>query len=216
MTVTQADHNFFITDNASMQITLTVDQSIESIVTIISGNSIDLKIRLIILFSGKVSLQLIVLMCGQKSKVIIDGIYALAEHDFLEIKTNQIHCASDNYSTLRLHGILAGAGHVRHDGNIMITKDAPRTYALQQNKNIVLSPQARAISIPNIEVLNNDVQCFHGAAVGRFDMNHSIYLQSRGLDDTVIKKLLVQGHFGDFLSNYDKKDIVLDLIYKKI
>ena len=84
------------------------------------------------------------------------------------------------------------------------------------NKNIVLSSGAKVISIPSIEVLEYDVQCSHGAAIGKFDDNDVWYLQSKGfvLDKAV--ELLICSFFGELLENVERKDQIVDSICQKM
>jgi len=103
-----------------------------------------------------------------------------------------------------------------YDGTIRIEENACGTYALQNNKNILLSSTAAAISIPNIEVLNHDVQCYHGAAVGKFDTEQMQYMQSRGLGDVIIERLLIQTLFDEVLREYEKRELILQKVYEKI
>ena len=172
--------------------------------------------RLIILFPQAATINISVMMCGDLSNVAILGMCALAEQDTVSIKTNQIHCGKESKSKLILQGLLANNAIMRYDGTIHIEKDAFGTYALQNNKNILLSSTATAISIPNIEVLNNDVQCYHGTAIGKFDMQQMQYMQSRGLDEQMIQQLLVQELFAQVLQGYEKREFILKTVYEKI
>ena len=52
-------------------------------------------------------------------------------------------------------------------GMIRVEKDAQKTNAYQENRNLMLSTTAHADSIPGLEILANDVRCTHGATVGR-------------------------------------------------
>ena len=75
---------------------------------------------------------------------------------------------------------------------IRVNKQAQQTLAEQVNKNILLKNTARAVSIPTLEVLANDVRCKHGAAVSKLDAEQMFYLQSRGIDMQATRQMLVQ------------------------
>src|SRR5438105_3857422 len=70
-------------------------------------------------------------------------------------------------------------------------------HAYQSNRNLLLSKQAKAYSIPMLEIINNDVRCTHGATVGPIDAEHLFYLESRGIPKSVAQRMIVQGFFGE-------------------
>jgi Fe-S cluster assembly protein SufD len=77
---------------------------------------------------------------------------------------------------------------------------AQKTDAYQTNRNLLLSPHARADSLPNLEIEADDVKCSHGATVGELDAEAKFYLMSRGLDRTQAERLVVMGFLGEVLS----------------
>ena len=79
-----------------------------------------------------------------------------------------------------------------------------------------MSDTSCAISIPNIEVLNHDVQCYHGAAVGKFDNLQMQYMQSRGLGESMIQHLLIQALFQEVLQGYKNRELILQNVYENI
>ena len=80
---------------------------------------------------------------------------------------------------------------------IRVAKDAQKTDAYQENRNLLLSPKAHADSIPGLEIKANDVRCTHGATIGRVDPEALFYLMSRGLDRPAAERLIVEGFFVD-------------------
>ena len=64
---------------------------------------------------------------------------------------------------------------------IRVEKDAQKTNAYQENRNLLLSKTAHADSIPGLEILANDVRCTHGATLGQVDREQLFYLMTRGL-----------------------------------
>jgi len=215
MNIVSDEFCIVVQNNVTAEITLTL-LSEKSHIQIYSHNNVDLTVRVIILFPEVVDLQISVFLCGEQSRVNVLGMYALAQMQSVEVVTQQFHCGRNNYSRLILQGLLIGQSKVKHNGTIKIEKNASGTYALQNNKNILLSNKSSAISIPNIEVLNHDVQCFHGACVGKFGQKEMQYMQSRGLSDGIIKQLLVEALFSDVLFNYENKNLILKKVYEEI
>lgn len=183
---------------------------------IVCADNVTVSIRFFCLFTQQVALSLTTLLCGVTSRANIVGLVALHADQKVLIQTMQIHCGKNTTSTLRLQALMNGSALMQYEGTIRIEENASGAYALQNNKNILLSKAASAISVPNIEVMNNDVQCYHGAAMGRFDEAHVQYLQSRGLTAKVIQQLLIRAFFVDVLQGYEKKESILQTIYEKI
>jgi SUF system FeS cluster assembly, SufBD len=209
-------YNFVMPKNHSAEINLFVTESVTTEINFFCGDYVDLTVRLIILFPRIADINISVTICGNNSKVTILSLCALAQQQSVIIKTKQVHCGKNSQSKLLLQGLISDQGRLTYDGIIRIEKDACATYALQNNKNILLSSKATAISIPNIEVLNHDVQCYHGAAIGKFDRQQMQYMQCRGLSELIIKQLLVQELFEQVLQGYEKREFILKTVYEKI
>ncbi|MBV8660948.1 MAG: SufD family Fe-S cluster assembly protein [Candidatus Dependentiae bacterium] len=210
------DYCFVAPKNHRGTITFLVTQQVVANIKIFSADNVDLNVRLILLFPQAATINVSVIICGEHSNITILGMCALAQQESVSITTNQIHCGKQSSSKLILQGLIADHGILRYDGTIRIEKDAFGTYALQNNKNILLSSTATAVSIPNIEVLNHDVQCYHGTAIGKFDIEQMQYMQTRGLNEQTIQQLLVQELFAPVLQEYEKREFILQTVYEKI
>ena len=80
-------------------------------------------------------------------------------------------------------------------GMIYVAPGAQKTDGYQSNPNLVLSEEARADSIPGLEILADDVRCTHGATVGKIDQTELFYLLSRGIPQPDAEQLIVEGFF---------------------
>ena len=67
---------------------------------------------------------------------------------------------------------------------------APQSCADQQQKALILGEQARTCAIPSLEVATHEVQCKHGSAAGRCNLDEIRYLLSRGFDVQAAQNLL--------------------------
>jgi Fe-S cluster assembly protein SufD len=123
----------------------------------------------------------------------IRGTYAITGKGSVIITTLQYHDAKHTVSNLCIKGILRDAAHMHHYGTIKITERGAQTESAQHTKLLLLSEQARAISVPNIEVLTHEVQCAHGSAIGRVDEEQLWYLQARGVSPNQAEQLLIDG-----------------------
>jgi Fe-S cluster assembly protein SufD len=82
---------------------------------------------------------------------------------------------------------------------IYVAPGAQRTDGYQVNRNLVLSDEARADSIPGLEILADDVRCTHGATVGKLEEETLFYLTSRGIHRDMAEKLLIDGFFAPIM-----------------
>ena len=96
------------------------------------------------------------------------------------------NCSSDEYYKT----ILNDQSRSVFRGRIVVAEDAQKTNADQQNNNLLLSDDAEADSLPQLEIYADDVKCSHGATVGQLDPKSLFYLQSRGINSESAKALL--------------------------
>jgi Fe-S cluster assembly protein SufD len=102
-------------------------------------------------------------LVGQGSTVKLTGSYVLSEGQHLDTDTTQEHDAPHATSDLAFKGVLAGRSRTVWRGVIRVAEGAQKTDAYQENRNLLLSHEAHADSIPGLEIKANDVRCTHGA-----------------------------------------------------
>ena len=115
----------------------------------------------------------------------------------LDFRTFQHHDAPDTTSNLLFKGAVGGHSRSVYTGLIRVDKQARGTNAYQTNRNIKLSDDAWAESVPNLEIENNDVHCSHASAVGPIDEEQRFYLESRGVPTAEAERLIVAGFFDE-------------------
>ena len=118
----------------------------------------------------------------------------------LDFRTFQEHVAPDTQSDLVFKGAVAGSSRSVYTGLIRVAKEARGTNAFQTNRNLKLSDDAWAESVPNLVIENNDVHCSHASAVGPIDPEHRFYLESRGVPTQVAERLIVSGFFDELVT----------------
>ena len=88
-----------------------------------------------------------------------------------------------------------------------MSKEACKTDAQQNNKNLILSPSARVNSIPQLEIYENDVKCSHGSTTGQIDEEAVFYLRTRGISHMKAKELLVKGFANEVVDKVENQYI---------
>lgn len=115
--------------------------------------------------------------------------------------TVHLHESSHTLSDLHFKVALRDEANSVYTGLIRIEEDSEFCEAYQENRNLVLSPGARAESIPELEIMNNEVRCTHGATVGKIDPQEVFYLMSRGIAEDDAIHLIVAGFVGPILEH---------------
>ena len=112
-----------------------------------------------------------------------------------DIRTLQDHVAPRTTSELLCQGAVAGLSRSVYSGLIRVHRGAVRSDARQTNHNLVLSEGAHADSVPNLDILENDVRCSHASTVGPVDEDQRYYIESRGVPPEEAEGLIVRGFF---------------------
>jgi Fe-S cluster assembly protein SufD len=150
---------------------------------------------------GKVRIQNDLSGPGATSRVT--GAYFADGNQHLDYDTFQEHVAPSTESDFAFKGALRETARAVWRGMIRVEPDAQKTNAYQENRNLLLSPDAHADSIPGLEIMANDVRCTHGATLGRVDRDQLFYLMTRGLSRGEAERLIVRGFFQDVLDRIE-------------
>ena len=88
-----------------------------------------------------------------------------------------------------------------------VDSGAQETNALQTNRNLLLSKEAEADSLPGLEILANDVRCTHGATTSRLDQEELFYLLSRGIEKKSAESLISLGFIEEIIGKVQDEDL---------
>ena len=133
-------------------------------------------------------------------------------------RTLQIHQAPNTGSNLLYKNVLLDTAKTIFSGLIVVDPDAQKTDAYQSNRNLMLSDDAEAHSLPGLEIQANDVRCTHGATSARVDREQEFYLEARGIKPAQAKELLVFGFFEEVLGKIENEalhDTLTEIIRQK-
>ena len=123
----------------------------------------------------------------------VDGLYLVAAGQHTDTHSVIDHKKPRCTSRQLYKGILDGKSRAVFNGKIFVRHDAQKTDAMQTNKNLLLSNEARVDTKPQLEILADDVKCAHGAAVGQIDQDELFYLETRGIHHDLARNLLTYG-----------------------
>ncbi len=136
---------------------------------------------------------------GDGSSVDVVGLYFGEGRQILDYRMVIDHVGRSTSSDVLLKGAVEDEAQSVFTGLLRIAPSAARTSAFETNRNLVLSDGAKAHSVPNLEILCDDVVCGHGSSVGPLDSEHLYYLMSRGLGRPRAERLLVRGFFEEVI-----------------
>jgi Fe-S cluster assembly protein SufD len=136
-----------------------------------------------------------VALVGEGAAAQVNGVVFAEGRQHLCYHTLQHHEAPSCRSDLLYKGALQDRARLVWRGMIKVDPHAQKTDGYQRNDNLVLSDQARADSIPGLEIEADDVICTHGATSGRVDDEQIFYAQSRGLTRNEAVRMIVTGFF---------------------
>lgn len=148
------------------------------------------------------------LLQGEGGSSEMLGLYFAAGTQHFDHRSIQDHAGSRTASDLLYKGVLKGASRAIYTGTVIIQQDAHKCDAYQTNRNVLLSEQAKAHSVPNLEILTNDpVRCGHAASVGPVDEDELFYIQTRGIPFEEAQRLVVTGFFQEVLDRVTLPEI---------
>ena len=104
-----------------------------------------------------------------------------------------IHAAPNTTSKTDIKGVVDGSAQAFVNGTIKVLPAAKGTEAFLEERILLVSPNAKAEAVPNLEIETDEVKCSHAATVGKIDDEELFYLQSRGLRQLQAKEIIVEG-----------------------
>ena len=161
-------------------------------------------------------------LLGNGSEFSLDGIYFGEEKQIHDNRVFVNHLGKNTSSNMITKGVLGDESSSIFTGTIHIAEGAEKTESHQENRNILLSEEATAQSVPNLEILCDDVICSHGSSVGPIEENVYHYVMARGVEKVDADKLLIKGFFNEVINNseweviHDKVSKIIEKKYMNI
>jgi Fe-S cluster assembly protein SufD len=137
----------------------------------------------------------------------ISALYFADTDQLFDHDTQQNHNAPNTTSDLLFKGALKDEAKTVWQGMIKVLPNAQKTDGFQANRNLVLSKEARADSIPGLEIEANDVRCTHAATIGKLEEDPIFYLMSRGMTREDAERLIVVGYFDPIMERIPFEDV---------
>lgn len=151
--------------------------------------------------------ELLVNLKGKGASCDLNGVYLAngRQHvdNFTQVDHEQPDCKSNEF----YKGVLDNRARAVFRGRVVVHKDAQKTDAQQQNRNLLLSQDAEIDTKPQLEIYADDVICSHGATVGQLDDDALFYLRSRAIDDVTARSLLTYAFAADIIGRFSLQPV---------
>jgi Fe-S cluster assembly protein SufD len=134
-------------------------------------------------------------LVGRGAECQVNGVLFTEGKQHISYHTLQHHAAPECKSDFLYKSALQDQARTVWRGMIKVDPLAVKTDGYQRNDNLLLSANARADSIPGLEIQCDDVRCTHGSTSGKVDEELIFYAQSRGLTRQEATRLIVSGFF---------------------
>ncbi|MDD5262451.1 MAG: Fe-S cluster assembly protein SufD [Methylacidiphilales bacterium] len=146
---------------------------------------------------------------GARSEML--GLSACHGRQEFDQRTLQDHIEPNTWSDLLYKNTLNHRAKTIFEGLIKVEPGAKQTDAYQTNRNLLLSADAEADSMPGLEIRNDDVKCSHGATTGQIDFEELFYMQTRGIPRHEADYLISVGFAEEVLSRFGRPEISAQL-----
>jgi Fe-S cluster assembly protein SufD len=165
-----------------------------------------------ITFGAKLSRHdIAVTMDHEGAECWVDGLYLVTGEQHADTHSVIDHRQPQCTSHQLYKGILDGKSRAVFNGKVFVRHNAQKTDAMQTNKNLLLSNDARVDTKPQLEILADDVKCAHGAAVGQIDEDELFYLETRGIHPDLGRNLLTYGFAEEVIAKIKLESIRKEL-----
>ncbi|MBI3928610.1 MAG: Fe-S cluster assembly protein SufD [Armatimonadetes bacterium] len=135
------------------------------------------------------------------------GVVFTQGRQHVDCHVQQNHRFANTVSDVLYHMALTGRSRTVFTGNILVEPGAQKIDGYQTNRNLLLSPKARADAMPKLEIEANDVRCSHGASFSSYDPEQQFYLRSRGLTRLEAQQLLVTGFYQEVFDRFQHEPV---------
>ncbi len=136
---------------------------------------------------------------GEGGNTSLEGLYLTAGEQLSDTHSMIDHAAPNCTSGEHYKGILDDKSRAVFNGKILVRQGAQKTNSYQENRNILLSNEAKVDTKPQLEIFADDVKCSHGATVGQLSRESMFYLRSRGIGEEHAKLILIYAFASDVL-----------------
>lgn len=158
-------------------------------------------------------------LLGQGADAGVYGLNALSDVQHVDHYTFIQHKTGGNESRQLYKSVLSDGSHSVFRGRVRIEKDAQKANSEQLNNNLLLTREAQADSIPQLEIYADDVKAGHGSTVGQLNKEEIFYFLSRGINQYQAVRMLSFGFAKALIYKFENEVLqnwMLKILNKKL
>lgn len=137
----------------------------------------------------------------------LNGLYLIRGNQLYDTHSLIDHAKPFCNSHENYKGILDDNSRGVFNGKVIVRRNAQKTNAFQENKNIILSSGALVNTKPQLEIFADDVKCSHGATIGQLNEDSMFYLKSRGIGEEKAKAILIHAFASDVVKTINVEEV---------
>ena len=146
-------------------------------------------------------------LTGEGARSDMLSVSVPARHQEYDQRTFQHHASPGASSDLLYKNSLYDKSRTIFSGLIFVDEGAHRTDAYQTCRNLFMSDDAEANSMPGLEINADDVKCSHGSTSARISDDEIFYLRARGIDAARARQLIARGFSIEVIERLGDDDI---------
>jgi len=146
-------------------------------------------------------------LIGEGGRSDLLAVSVAKDQQEFDARTLQDHISPHTASDLLYKNALDDRARCTFGGLIRVEPHAHFTDAYQKVRNLLLSDDSEANSMPGLEILADNVRCTHGATSGQIDEDELFYLRTRGIPVPVAQRLIVTGFLDEVIQRLDHAPI---------
>lgn len=144
-----------------------------------------------------------IVLAGPGAEAEVIGLFLGHGDDQLNVQIDTIHAAPNTRGNTIFKAVLGGKSSFEFNGMIKIEVGAQGSNDFLQQDSLMLSSDAKANSVPGLEIEANDVKASHGATAKPVDPEQKFYLMSRGLSEEQAEAMVVMGFLAPVLKRFE-------------
>jgi len=134
-----------------------------------------------------------VLLAAPGAEAHVSGLFVNSGKNMMDHPVRVRHTAPHGTSRITFKGVALEESRSVYTGKVYVDREAQKTDSIQVNHNLVLSPDARVETRPQLEIYADDVRCTHGATAGPPPAEIVYYFRSRGISADRARNILIRG-----------------------
>jgi Fe-S cluster assembly protein SufD len=140
-----------------------------------------------------------IIHAGEFADAKLNAMYLLDGKELFDLHATVEHAMPNGTTEENVRCIVADRSRAVFNGRIHIHRDAQKTLAELNNRNLLMSNTAEINTKPELEIYADDVRCAHGATVAQIDKQALYYLQTRGVSRSKAQVMLNFGFINELI-----------------